>query len=491
MKRVGAARPAVLVGSDDPSVTGLAGLSLVAEADRVLGVVEVLDAQVGWLKARRRGLSAGEVIVSMAESMLADGDFMCDIDHLRADRAGASLRAVPEPPASTTFAAAARRFDDAAVTAVEKAMGVLGCRWFAAMPARRREQLAVARPTIDLDGTDIEVYGSKKQQVAWNYAGQRVGRAHPVTWAEAGVVLAADLGSGADDPRPQAPALIARAVANLPGGLGRPRVRADAGYFDAKVAHAALANGADFAIAAKRNSAVWRALAGVGDDEWFDAIDMAAASVATCDYVPAGWPDGTRCVIRRVRLDPGQVRSDPRTRRRRTIAPAQLALDLAGTPTAIYAYSFIVTNLDGDAEMIEYWFRERAWIEDRHKESKLGLGLVHLPSGFHRVNQIWMWSAYLATNLSVFIQSLGQLDHGGRAHAKRARRELFALPARVIRHARRTVIRFGPELPPRFTRAWKKPPRPAQRHPRLTAAQTRPPPTIAPAATRITHPALT
>ena len=96
---------AVVVGADDPSVTALAGLSLVAEADRVLGVIDVFDAEVGWLKARRRGLSAGEVMVSMAESMLADGDFMSDIDALRADKAGAGLRAVSEPPASTTFAA--------------------------------------------------------------------------------------------------------------------------------------------------------------------------------------------------------------------------------------------------------------------------------------------------------------------------------------------------------------------------------------------------
>lgn len=454
MKRLGAARPAVVVGSDDASVTGLAGLALVAEADRVLKVVDTLDGEVGWLKARRRGLSAGQVITSMAESMLADGDFMSDLDSLRADQAGAVVRAVPDAPASTTFAAAARRFDDTAVTAVEKAMGTLVARWFQLMPARHREHLMATRPTIDLDGTDIEVYGSRKQRVAWNYAGQRVGRAHPATWAEAGVVLAADLGSGVDDPRPQAPGLIARAVANLPAGLGRPRVRCDAGYFDAKVAHAALANGADFAIAAKRSTAVWRALAAVGDDEWFDAIDMPGAQVAWCGYTPAGWPEGTRCVVRRVRVDPSQVRSDPRARRRRTIAPDQLALALQGSASEIYAYSFILTNLDGDAEMLEYWFRERAWIEERHKESKLGLGLVHLPSGYHRINQIWMWSAYLATNLSVFIQSLGGIDTTGRAHAKRARRELFAIPARVIRHARQTVIRFAPRRATAFTTAW-------------------------------------
>ncbi|MGI8808092.1 MAG: hypothetical protein ACR2KK_09675, partial [Acidimicrobiales bacterium] len=41
---------------------------------------------------------------SMAETMLAGGDFMSDLDNqARPDEAGASLRAVADAPASTTF----------------------------------------------------------------------------------------------------------------------------------------------------------------------------------------------------------------------------------------------------------------------------------------------------------------------------------------------------------------------------------------------------
>ena len=94
--------------------------------------------------------------------------------------------------------------------------------------------------------------------------------------------------------------------------------------------------------------------------------------------------------------------------------------------------------------MLEYWFRERAWIEERPKDAKLGYGLIHLPSGKFRVNQAWMWSAYLATNLSSFTQTLGRVDLDGvRSHAKRARRELFCLPARVLSHARAVIVRFA------------------------------------------------
>ncbi len=81
-------------------------------------------------------------------------------------------------------------------------MGTLIGRWFKAMPAARRGQLRACRPTIDLDGTDIEVYGRKKEAVGWNHEGRRVGRAHPATWAEAGVVLvsvALDTSPGSSD----------------------------------------------------------------------------------------------------------------------------------------------------------------------------------------------------------------------------------------------------------------------------------------------------
>ena len=62
--------------------------------------------------------------------------------------------------------------------------------------------------TIDLDTTDVEVYGRKKRGVAYNYQGQRCGRPHVAAWAETGTVLAADLLPGDADPRPGAAGLL-------------------------------------------------------------------------------------------------------------------------------------------------------------------------------------------------------------------------------------------------------------------------------------------
>ena len=444
----------MVLGEPDPTVTSAGGLVLIAELDRVLGIVDAVDASVGPIKTRRQGHGAGGVLLSLAESILADGDFLCDVDTRRADVAGAAVRAVASPPASTTIIALTKRFTASQIAGLEQANATLIGRAWAALPDGRRHALEAARPTLDLDPTDIEVYGTKKRGVAYNYQGQRSGRPIPVTWAETGWTVAADLVAGNDDPRPLAAALIGRAVAALPAGLGRPRVRADAGLFDKSVAWAAVNNGCDFAIAAKRNTAVWRHIAAISDDAWAPAIGMAGAEIADCDYLPAGWPPGTHSIVRRVRVD--DVRADPRSRRRRTIPKTQLSLFHDGDLDHVYAYSLLVTNLTGDANLIEYWFRERAWIEERIKDSKLGMALRHLPSGHPATNACWMWACLLALNLSAWTQTLGQVDNQGRAHGKRLRRQLLNLPARIIHHARRTVIRLAPHdhLGP-FPTAWK------------------------------------
>lgn len=446
--------PRVALGPADPSLTPRAGLRFVAELDRALGIVTAIDLSTPRIKARDRGLSVGETVLALTETMLSGGDFMADLDVQRRDVAGVVLRAVPDVPASSTFIGVAKRFDDVVFSGIEHAIGTLVDRWFSALGEGARRSLVDARPTIDLDPTDVEVYGRKKEGVAFNYKAERCGRPHPAVWAEAGMVLAAELGSGRTDPRPQAPSLIARAVAALPDGLLRPVVRCDSGFFSRKVAEAALREGCDFAIAARRTSATWRAARAVPEAAWRRCRDM-EAEVAWCSYVPAGWPDGTGCFVRRVRVERDDLRPDRRTRRRRTVDPAQLRLLEVGEIERAYAYSFVVTNLTGDVVEIESWFRRRALVEERIWDSKGGMALRHLPSGHFSVNRTWMWGAFLAVNVSAWLQSLAGTDRGGRAHAKRLRRELICVPARVVRHARTVFVRVAPEhLDGPFGIAW-------------------------------------
>ena len=149
--------------------------------------------------------------------------------------------------ASTTAAGLARRFTPAQWQAVGQGVAAVTSRMLSLLPAERAAALADGPVTIDLDTTDVEVYGRKKRGVAYNHQGQRVGRPHVAAWAETEIVLAGDLGDGTDDPRASAPDLLRRALAALPQRArhsGRVAMRADAGYFAGQLARAA-GDGAD------------------------------------------------------------------------------------------------------------------------------------------------------------------------------------------------------------------------------------------------------
>jgi hypothetical protein len=335
-------------------------------------------------------------------------------------------------------------------------------RMLARVPAARRARL-YRTVTIDLDATDVEVYGRKKRGVEYNHQGQRCGRPHVATWAETETVLAAELTSGNDDPRAGAAALLRRSLAALPAWArrGGVRLRADAGYFAGELARVAFLEGVEFAIGAKRIAPLWRLLAGIKESDWADAIDMTGAQVAVADYRPAWWPAATTLLIRRVRLDISQVSADARSRRRRTLHPDQRALPLAELADAdtIYAYSFILTNRDvsttDKAVAVEYWYRHRTSIENMFRDSKDGAALQHLPSGYVEVNTAWMWGALLAATMAGWLHQLtaterpaGQLTgwgmREGKAMISTLRHRLIRVPTRLVSHAGEAILRPPP-----------------------------------------------
>ncbi len=227
MKKIPGLVGRVRIGTPDSSLTPASGVVAIAEMVGRLGAVTALDDAIGSIKKRDRGLSAGEYLVAVAQAQMLGAQFWTGLDRRRADAAGQALSAVATP-ASTTAVDLAERFGPAQLAGIEEGIGEIVGRVVRLLSATRRTVLRAGTVTIDLDGTDVEVYGSKKKGIAYSYKGARAGRPHVATWAEAGVVTAADLLAGDEDPRPGAGALIARSVATLrtAGVSARPVVRA-------------------------------------------------------------------------------------------------------------------------------------------------------------------------------------------------------------------------------------------------------------------------
>ena len=457
-------RGKIQIGAADPSLTAAGGMLAVTELCGKLGLIGALDAGIGPVKQRQRGFTGGQVLAGMAAAQLAGEDFLVGLDRLRADAAGQRVTPVPGL-ATSTATGIARRFTAGHWRGVEAGLAAVTARMAGLLPGERAAELAGGPVTIDIDATDVEVYGSRKRGVAYNYQGQRAGRPHVAAWAETEIPLAADLLAGDDDPRSSVVALLGRALAALPQAVrdgaaaaGRKiALRADAGYFAGDLARAAAAAGMDFAIGAKRITSMWKALAGIAEDAWRDAIGMDNAQVAVSPYRPAGWPEGTALLIRRVKLDPDQVSADPRSRRRRTLHPDQRALpfpELEQEP-AIYAYSFICTSLDvstpARAVACEHWYRHRTSIENIFRDSKHGAALRHLPSAYEQVNTAWMWASLIAAWLHQLTGLIlgaelaeGHGVRGGKAMIATLRRTLILTPARLVHHGGQLIMRLAP-----------------------------------------------
>ncbi|HWG13827.1 MAG TPA: transposase [Streptosporangiaceae bacterium] len=406
MKRIGSRagkRQQARISAPDRSLTANAGLAAISELCDRLGVIGALDAAAGPVKQRDRGFGAGELLAGIAAAQLAGEDFLTGLDRQRADVAGQQITPV-RGLASTTAAGLARRLTPGQWRAVESGLAVVTGRMLSLLPAERVTALAGGPVTIDLDTTDVPA--------------------------------------------------AARAS-------GRVAMRAGAGYFAGALARAAHEAHIGFAIGAKRIAPLWRLLAGIAEDAWHDAIEMGNAQVAVAEYCPDWWPASTRLLVRRVRLEPEQVSADPRSRRRRTLHPSQrdmLFPELAAQP-AVYAYSFILTNLDvstpGKAVAAEHWYRHRTTAENIFRDSKLGAALRHLPSGYPQVNMAWMWGALLAATIAAWLHQLtavtagkdiaaGHGVRGGKAMIATLRWRLIAVPGRLIRHARHLTLRLPP-----------------------------------------------
>ncbi len=81
-------RRGVRIGAPDESLTPVSGMAAVTELVDRLGMIKLLDAVIGPIKARDRGFTGGQLLVGLAAAQLAGEDFLVGLDRRRDDVAG-------------------------------------------------------------------------------------------------------------------------------------------------------------------------------------------------------------------------------------------------------------------------------------------------------------------------------------------------------------------------------------------------------------------
>jgi Transposase DDE domain group 1 len=343
---------------DDERLVANAGLIVPASFSQHLGLRELFDQRVDLGKASGRA-NVGHKAMTVIHSVLAAADSIDDCEVLRAGATEAVLgHELRAPSTIGTFLRSfswghSRQLDSVAGEALARA-------WRAgAGPADPDGPF-----TIDLDSSIHETYGLQKQGGSRGYTYVR--GYHPLyaIAGDDGQVLHSRLRGGNAHTARGAVGFLKESFRRVraAGATGRLRVRADSGFYSAKVVGACQAAAVEFSITVKLYPNVHAAISTIAADAWKPIPYWLeeGADVAAIDWraFKSRSDEGISCrlVVRRTRPTPG----------------TQLAL------IAEYSYHAFITDRDGDPVELDAWHRAHATCENAIRDLKYGVGLNHL-----------------------------------------------------------------------------------------------------------------
>jgi hypothetical protein len=406
----------LVVAFDDDHAVANAGLVLPATLAQRLGIEAVVDQMVD-LGDRPGAHRPGRKVLTLVHALVAGADAIDDADVLRTGSTAAVLgHRVMAPSTLGTFL---RSFTFGHVRQLDRVAETVLARAWAAGAGPGAGPL-----TIDVDSTVCEVHGDAKQGAAYGYTRQ-LGY-HPLlaSRADTGEVVHTRMRSGRAASGRGAERFVNETVGRVrrAGAAGPLLLRADAGFWSAKVIAACRRHHLRFSITVGQVATVKAAIAAISEDAWTD-IDYPDGGRAQVAATTLPGPAGGRLIVRRTRLVGAQA----------TLWPD-------------WRYHAFVTDRAGDAVALDADHRQHAVCELAIRDLKQGAGLRHCPSGRFLANAAWLVLAALAHNLLRWVATLG-LGTGGQVVAKTLRRRLLTLPGRLTRSARRRRLHLPRDWP--------------------------------------------
>jgi hypothetical protein len=412
-KRVAGRIDGLRVVFDDDRAVADAGLILPATLAGRLGLEGVVDEAVD-LGGRPGAARPGRKVMSLVHAILAGADCIDDCERLRSGEAEAVLgHRVMAPSTLGTFL---RAFTFGHVRQLDRASEIALSRAWSAGAGPGEGPLV-----IDLDSTICEVHGYRKQGAGFSHT--RVRGYHPLlaTRADSGEVLHIRMRKGQANTMRGTERFVRELAGRVrrAGASGPLVVRADSGFWAAKVIGACRDHGIRFSIGVRSGDArIAAAIQAIPEADW-QGIAYTAGGLA--EVAETTYKD-MRLVVRRTRLVGAQAELFPDWR-----------------------HHAFVTDRPGTAVELDADHRAHAVIELAIRDLKAE-GLRHCPSGSFFANAAWALVAALAHNLVRWVARLGLGAVGG-VVAKTLRTRFVSMPGRISRSGRRSALHMPRRWP--------------------------------------------
>lgn len=435
------------VVDDDATLTGHAGLPLVLETMRALGVSQVLDDALG-IRQRNHGATDAEKVEALVLLMAAGGESVDDIEVLRADK-GLQRLCGPLPSADVLLKFLHAFHDEHLIDQAQRdrpashvayipkeSTPLLGlARAFEPLIHGLAEHTKVTRATLDHDATIQE---SHKLQALAHYKGGRGYQPSAIYWAELDVVLADEYRDGNVPAAMNNLPLIQRGFAGLPPSVTALYFRADSACYETKVlkwlANPEREEGPratiGFTISADMTEPLRRACEAVPEQAWTLCDDRPTETVMCADveFAPGDWSKDAvplRYVALRIRKKQGHLFG-------------------GGYDTK---YLAVVSNRRELAapRLIRWHWEKAGTIEQVHDVTKNELAAAVPPCGRFGANAAWYRTSLLTYNILSAMKWLALPPSMETARPKRMRFALFSIAGRIVSHAGKLVLRIGRE----------------------------------------------
>lgn len=414
-------RQTVEVRADGEGLVSHAGAFLLVELADRLGLTAALAEAMAPTRERRSAHDPGVVIRDLAVAIADGGDHVSDLGVLRGQEA------LFGPVASETTAhRVIKAIDAEALEALRAARAVaLAKAWDAG--ARPKELI------LDIDASLLTAH-SEKQSAAGTYKGGFGFFPLLCYLAETGEPLAGILrpGNAGANTASDHFEVLQLALEQLPArDLDREiLVRADIGgrthAFTSDCREARIR----FSVGYEVDERVREAIGALPASAWQQAIEGdgteregAQVTELTNRLDLAGWPEGTRLILRRERPHPG----------------AQLSV--LDCETGYRHTAFITDQGDEDIAALELRHRRRAKVEDAIRVAK-ETGMRKMPFAAFEHNQAWLEVSLLAQTLLRWAALLCLQGELALAEPKRVRQRLLHVAGRIVRSGRRTTLRL-------------------------------------------------